>query len=182
MTERRVCSRMGVKWTMPRYKQEWRNICALLPSYLEDGTNGTVVTYLDGTAEEVEYRLCWVVDDLLLHLHTGREALIKRSRTYLGRNARRVPLIASSELCLVPVKGREALLRNDGSTGYVALAHVADVIPKGKENRVYFTGGTYITVYDTTRTLWENLNLTKEMKKNMEEYLCQSIPLHSAGA
>ena len=82
----------------------------------------------------------------------------------------------------MPVKGREALLRNDGSTGYVALTHVADVIPKGKENRVYFTGGTYITVYDTTRTLWENLNLTKEMKKNMEEYLCQSTPLHSAGA
>ena len=182
MTERRVCSRMGAKWTMPRYKQEWRNICALLPAYLEDGTNGTVVTYLDSSTEAVAYRLQWVVDDLLLHLHTDRAALIKRSRTYLGRNARRVPLIASSELCLVPVKGREALLRNDGSTGYVALDHVADVIPRGKENRVYFTGGTYITVYDTTRTLWENLNLTKEMKKNMEEYLCQSTPLHSVGA
>ena len=82
----------------------------------------------------------------------------------------------------MPVKGREALLRNDGSTGYVALANVTDVIPRGKENRVYFIGGTYITVYDTTRTLWENLNLTKEMKKNMEEYICQSTPLHLAGA
>ena len=178
----RTISRTGAKWTIPRYKQEWRNICALLPAYLEDGTNGTVVTYLDSSTEAVAYRLQWVVDDLLMHLHTDRAALIKRSRMYLGRNARRVPLIASSELCLVPVKGREALLRNDGSTGYVALAHVADVIPSGQENRVYFTGGTYITVYDTTRTLWENLNLTKEMKKNMEEYLCQSIPLHSAGA
>ena len=161
----RKCSRMGAKWSMPRYKQNWQSICALLPAYLEDGTNGTVVTYLDSSTEVVAFRLQWVVDDLLLYLHTDRAALIKRSRMYLGRNARRLPLIASPEFCLVPVKGREALLRNDGSTGYVVLTHVADVIPRGGENRVYFTGGTYITVYDTTRTLWENLNLAKEMKQ-----------------
>ena len=161
----RKCSRTGVKWQMPRYKQDWQSICALMPMYLEDGTNGTVVTYLDGTAEEVAYRLQWVLDDLLLHLHTNREALIKRSRMYLGSNARRVPLVASEDFCLVPVKGREAFMRNDGTTGYVVLAHVADVIPRDKENRVYFTGGIYITVYDTTYTLWVNLNLTKEMKQ-----------------
>ena len=182
MIARRICSRMGAKWSMPRYKQDWRNICALIPSYLEDGTNGTVVTYQDSSTEAVAYRLQWVLDDLLLHLHTNRAALIKRSRMYLGSNARRVPLIAMPELCLVPVKGREALLRNDGTTGYIVLSHVADVIPKGKENRVYFTSKHCITVYDTTRTLWENLNLTKEMKQNMEEYICQSTPLHSAGA
>ena len=178
----RKCSRTGVKWSIPRYKQDWQSICALLPVYLEDGTNGTKVIYLDGTAEEVAYRLQWVLDDLLLHLHTDREVLTKRSRMYLGRTARRVPLVASEDFCLVPVKGREALLRNDGATGYVVLAHVADVIPRGKENRVYFTGGTYITVYDTTRTLWENLNLAKEMKQNMEELLCQSTTLHSVDA
>ena len=158
-------------------------ICAILPAYLEDGTNGTVVTYLDDTAEEVPYRLCWVLDDLLLHLHTSREVLTKQSRLYLGKNAKRVPLVASAEVALVPVKGRQALMRNDGTTGYAVLAHVQDVIPHGTENRLYFTGGTYITVYDTTRTLWENLNLTKEMKKRYEEDLqWQSTPLHSVGA
>ncbi|MBO5140977.1 MAG: hypothetical protein J6B76_10055 [Peptococcaceae bacterium] len=165
----RAISRTGAKWIMPRYKREWQNICALLPAYLDDGTNGTVVTYLDGTAEAVAYRLCWVVDDLLLHLHTSREVLTKRSRMYLGKNARRVPLIASPQLCLVPVKGREALMHNDGTVGYLVLAHVQDVIPRGDTNKVYFTGGTYVTVYDTTRTLWENLNLTKEMSMEMGE-------------
>ena len=109
------------------------------------------------------------MDDLLLHLHTSREVLTKRSRMYLGKNARRVPLIASPQLCLVPVKGREALMHNDGTVGYLVLAHVQDVIPRGDTNRVYFTGGTYVTVYDTTRTLWENLNLTKEMWLDMGE-------------
>lgn len=182
---RRVCSRAGTRWTIPRYKRDWQTICALLPAYLENGTNGTVVTYLDGTTETVPYRLQWVLDDLLLYLHTGRAALVKQSRIYLGRNARRVPLIASQAFCLVPVKGREALLRNDGSTGYIVLNYVEDVIPRGNANSVYFTGGTDITVYDTTRTLWENLNLAKEMKlqmnRNREESICQSTPLHSAG-
>ena len=181
MTKRTI-SRIGNKWTIPRYKRDWRSICALMPSYLENGANGTVVTYLDGSAEAVAYRLQWVLDDLLGYLRTSRAVLTRQSKLYLGKQARRVPLLASKEFCLVPAKGREALMRNDGSTGYVVLAHVEDVIPYGNGNRVYFTGGTYITAYDTTRTLWENLNLTKEMKKNMEEYLCQSTPLHSAGA
>jgi hypothetical protein len=56
----RICSRTGAKWTIPRYKRDWQNICALMPSYLEDGTNGTVVTYLDSSTEAVYYRLPWV--------------------------------------------------------------------------------------------------------------------------
>lgn len=25
-------------WRLPRYKTDWRDICALLPAYLSDGT------------------------------------------------------------------------------------------------------------------------------------------------
>ena len=131
----RAISRTGTKWTMPRYKREWQNICALLPAYLDDGTNGTVVTYLDGTAEAVAYRLCWVVDDLLLHLHTSREVLTKRSRMYLGKNARRVPLIASPQLCLVPVKGREALMHPTGCSSYEQTSHPRARSPKRGSSR-----------------------------------------------
>ena len=193
--KKRVCSRMGIKWAVPRYKREWQNICAMLPAYLEDGTNGTKVTFLDSKEEHVRYRLQWVLDDLLGSLCTSRAILTKQSQRYLGKNARRVPLIASAELALVPVKGREALGSNDATTGYVVMRHVEDVIPQGKENIIFFTGDTQIRVQDSTRTLWANLNLTKELLYNIqqeklqnyqsnlkEEPIWQSTPLPSMGA
>ena len=175
----RICSRTGAKWTIPRYKRDWQNICALMPSYLEDGTNGTVVTYLDNSTEAVYYRLPWVLDDLLGYLRTSRAVLTKQSRAYLGKQARRVPLLASPQFCLVPVKGREVYNKYEQVTGYVVLRHVEDVIPDGATNRVYFTGGHYITVLDMTETLWHNLNMAKEMK---EKLLWESTQLQSVGA
>ena len=176
----RICSRTGAKWTIPRYKRDWQNICALMPSYLEDGTNGTVVTYLDNSTEAVYYRLPWVLDDLLGYLRTSRAVLAKESKRILGKKARRVPLFASPQFCLVPVKGRDELSKGDGTVGYIVLNHAQDVIPdKGAGNRVYFSGNTYITVHDTTRTLWANLNLAKDMK---EKLLWESTQLQSVGA
>ena len=175
----RICSRTGAKWTIPRYKRDWQNICALMPSYLEDGTNGTVVTYLDNSTEAVYYRLPWVLDDLLGYLRTSRAVLTKESRACLGKQARRVPLLASPQFCLVPVKGREVYNKYEQVTGYVVLRHVEDVIPDGATNRVYFTGGQYITVLDMTETLWHNLNTAKEMK---EKLLWESTQLQSVGA
>ncbi len=175
MTQKRTISRIGNKWTIPRYKREWRSICALLPAYLHDGTNGTMVTYLDGSDEAVGYRIPWVLDDLLGYLRTSRAVLTRQSKAYLGKQARRVPLIASEEFSLVPVKGRDELAKGDGTVGYIVMEHVADVIPRGAVNTVYFQGGAGITVLDTTRTLWGNLNLTKDMK---EEILWQSTQSH----
>ena len=175
----RICSRTGAKWTIPRYKRDWQNICALMPSYLEDGTNGTVVTYLDNSTEAVYYRLPWVLDDLLGYLRTSRAVLAKESKRILGKKARRVPLLASPQFCLVPVKGRDELSKGDGTVGYIVLNHAQDVIPADIGNRVYFGTGTYITVHDTTRTLWANLNLAKDMK---EKLLWESTQLQSVGA
>ena len=169
MTSRK-CTRIGAKWKLPKYKLEWQNICAILPTYLDDGTNGTVVYYLDGTTEEVAARLQWVLNDLLRYMHSSIEVITSQSRLRLGKNARRVPLIVTPDFCLSPIKARIPISRSDVGTGYLVLAHVQDVIPYGKENHVYFTGGKYITVLDTTRTVWENLNLTKEMR---EEYIWQ---------
>ena len=160
----RAISRTGAKWIMPRYKREWQNICALLPAYLDDGTNGTVVTYLDGSAEAVAYRLCWVVDDLLLHLHTSREVLTKRSRMYLGKNARRVPLIASSQLCLVPVKGREAVGEHDSTVGYIVFRHVQKIMPAYGGTEVHFSGEGTIQVLDRPQTLWANIQTAEKVK------------------
>ncbi len=152
----------------PRYKTDWRQICAILPAYLADGTNGTEITYIDGTVEEVEYRLCWVLDDLLGHLKSSTAILTKQSRSLLGKNARRVPLVLCKDFILVPVKGREAVGEHDKSIGYVVLHQAEKIIP-GNDGGccVCFQGGAAVTVYDQPRTLWDRLQQAEQMKQRM---------------
>ena len=95
-----------------------------MPVYLADGTNGTEITYLDGTVEQMDKRLCWVLNDLLFHLRSSTSVLMRQSRMVLGKPARRVPMVLKKEFSLVPVKGRERIGEYDSQTGYVVLNHV----------------------------------------------------------
>lgn len=166
---RRNDSQSGIKWAMPRYKQDWQHICAILPAYLDDGTNGTQITYTDGREETVHYRVPWVLDDLLEYLCSSRSVLTAQSKAYLGKYARRVPLIVPHQLTLVPVKGREEHAKGHGTVGYLVLEHIVDVRPSTKnENIVYFTNHAQVQVLDNTRVLWGNITLSESLKQTME--------------
>lgn len=146
---------------LPRYQTDWQSICAILPAYLPDGTNGTEVCYLDGTRETVGARLCWVLDDLLGYLRTSQAVLARQSRKLLGARARRVPLVLHEQFCLVPVKGRVILGANDSTLGYVVLHHVRQVTPEPDGTCITFTGGLTVKVRDRGRTVWESVRRAK---------------------
>ena len=150
---------------LPRYKTGWRQICAILPAYLPDGTNGTTITYLDDTMEEIPYRLCWVLNDLLGYLKSSTAILIKQSRSLLGRKARRVPLVLNRKFCLVPVKGSEVLSRCDGATGYVVLRHVQNLITSETGSRIQCTSGITVPVHDNPRVLQYKIKQAKQLLK-----------------
>ena len=147
----------------PRYKQDWRQICAILPAYLPDGTNGTEITYLDGTNEYIANRLCWVLDDLLGHLRSSKAILTAQSRRMLGNNVRRVPLVLCPEFTLVPVKGREAIGEYHAVIGYVVLRYIDKIISEEKGCRIQFQESTAIQVQERSRTVWENIQKAKAM-------------------
>ena len=152
----------------PAYKSRWQEICAILPAYLEGGINGTAITYLDGSAEQVDKRLCWVVNDLLFHLRSSTSVLMRRSRMLLGKTARRVPLVLNREFTLVPVKGREKLSRYDAQTGYVVLRHVACVMQEEDRRYIGFNGGAKVRVYDNLRTFIRNIRTTEQLLEQNE--------------
>ena len=149
----------------PRYKQDWRQICAILPAYLPDGTNGTEITYLDGTKEYIANRLCWVLDDLLGHLRSSKAILTAQSRRMLGNNVRRVPLVLCPEFTLVPVKGREAIGEYHAVIGYVVLRYIDKIISEEKGCRIQFQESTAIQVQERSRTVWENIQKAKAMSR-----------------
>jgi len=113
-----------------RYCTDWRSICAILPAYLPDGTNGTVVYFIDGSCEAVRHRITWVVDNLLEYMLTSKAILERQSIRWMGgSNRRRVPLVVDDTFCLVPVTCRVSRRRNDGVTGYVVLRYIQQVLP-----------------------------------------------------
>ena len=113
-----------------RYCTDWDKICAILPAYLVDGTNGTLIYYSDGTYDVLRHRIIWVLDDLLEYMLTSKAILEHHSIRWMGGiDRRRVPLVVNDTFCLVPVTCRMAQRRNDGSTGYVVLRYIYDVLP-----------------------------------------------------
>ena len=149
----------------PRYKQDWRQICAILPTYLPDGTNGTEITYLDGTKEYIANRLCWVLDDLLGYLRSSKAILTAQSRRLLGDKVYRVPLVLCDEFILVPVKGRKPIGKYDSLLGYIVLHYVTQIVRDNKKTIIYFGSDVTVTVYDYLRTVRQNIERAKMINR-----------------
>lgn len=171
--------RDGIVCAMPRYKYDWHKICAILPVYLRDGTNGTQIIYDGGTCETVPNRVQWVLDDLLGYLHTSREVLVHQCKQYMSKDARRVPLIVSEEFSLMPVKGREELCKGDSTVGYIVTKKLMYFVSGEGKRMAYFIGGGCVEVLDTQRTLSANMKLIQELR---DKVLWQSTQSQSVGA
>ncbi len=153
------------QWKLARYKQNWRDICAILPKYLGDGTNGTVIYYTDGSTEVVGRRLVWVLDDLLAYLCTDKRLLHQKAVASLEQQeSYRVPLVVNRQLCLVPIKGRKRISKYDSQVGYAVLHHIESIQAAADGTLVQFNSGQSITALDSMRTLKKNLQLTEELK------------------
>ena len=172
-------------WQPPRYKAECHNIYALLPTYLSDGTNGTLLYYADGTAEPEDTRLCWVLDDLLGYHYSSKLLLRQQSRwlsEQLGQPLeRRMPLLLTPDFCLVPVKVRLPQSRHHGADGYVVHSAIAAVTANndGPGNIILLKNGQEILVLDSLRTLRKNLRLTEQLAQKLAQLnaeLAKSVP------
>ncbi len=167
----RVCTRIGSKWTTPRYKAQWQQICAITPEFLYNGTNGTIITYIDGSKDAIENRINWVVDDLLRYQRSSLPELVKHSRAYLGKKARRVPLVLSETFTLMPIKAREIHSKNEGAVGYVVMSHVQDIVADEKSNIIRCTNGVEVRALDYPEVLANNFRLAKNLQRMMEQDL-----------
>lgn len=162
-------------WSLPRYKREWHNICALLPAYLPDGCNGSMILYEDGGTEEIKASLSWLLDDLLDYLRSNKAVLQQQSSeiaVQMGkRNKRRLPLILNEAFLLLPVKARATFNRYHGVDGYVVLPKVANITEQnGKDGcKICFTNQLELEVLDNLYTLRGNMALAAKMQEYLRE-------------
>ncbi len=153
------------QWKMPRYKRDWKAVCAMIPKYLSDGANGTVIYYIDGTTEEYPNRLQWVLDDWLGYWGSSTQLLRKKSAEYLGcKTVKRVPLVVDKACCLLPVKARDSFSKNHGNMGYVVMEYVYSAEETDGKTTVQLAGGQSIILLEHVRTLRKNRRLGMALK------------------
>lgn len=169
------------------YKTHYRHVSAILPAYLtqpgDADTNGTVILYQDGRAEQVPHTLRYVLDDWLGYQQSSIDTLRSQSCQYLGDTAcRRVPLLLGDSLCLLPVKVRKAHNRNHSVTGYIVLnklkrVHTRHTCPHSQRVLGVSDPGTY-TANAAVIHLSDNTYLqTMECKQTIEHNMSLAIGL-----
>lgn len=136
------------------WEELWPRLQGLYPFIAEDGGNYTAVLLTEGQ-ELVDTRKTKTV---LAHLAGNFAldlALVKaRGRKVLGCR-REVPLVFLPELVLLPVKRREAPMKDAGSLGYVVLSQIAgweEVEKPPYRTRIFFHQGTYLEVMTAPKT------------------------------
>lgn len=156
-------------WQLPRYKIDWRDICAIIPIYLPDGTNGCQIFYADGSMEQITARLSWVLDDLLNYRRSSKAILLQQSRwmmQQLGyRQQRRLPLILEDGFCLVPVKARQTVNHNHAVDGYIVLSKVKRTYQYNNDTNVILKNHHNMIIMDSLRTVRQNLQLAAELER-----------------
>jgi len=161
-------------WQPPRYQKDLPHIYALLPAYLTGGTNGTLLYYADGTVEQEDTRLCWVLDKLLGYRCSSKGLLQQQSRWLLEQLGqpleRRLPLLLAQDFCLVPVRARLPQSRNHAADGYVVHSVVTAVAENdnGPGSVILLKNGQQLLVLDSLRTLRKNLQLTEQLAQKLE--------------
>ncbi len=123
-----------------------------------------MIYYVDGTREELAFRLVWVLDDLLGYLDTSREQLMKKSAGWMEKNsAKRVPLVVDEQCCLVPIKGRTVFSVDDGVSGYVVLAYVQSVYREDGKTVIQLARNQCVMALERERIVKQNIRLAKEL-------------------
>ncbi len=162
-------------WHFSRYKARRCNICALLPVYLPDGTNGSQIYYMDGSVEQSVARVSWVLEDWLSHWHSSKPLLQRQSRRLLEQLGRpqqkRLPLLFAPDFALMPVKARQPQSHSHAADGYVVYNLIA-TIAKNKEGPgciIWLKNGQELLALDSLRTLQTNLQMMAQLTKAMKD-------------
>ncbi len=188
-TRRNVDGFYRYKAEVPTWQQQWKQICAILPMYLPDDINGTII-YYDDAPPEIVYSTCgYVVEQLMQYLMTSSTILQKRSAQLLGvKDMRRTPMMHSCGLCLMPVKSRKPRSKSDAASGYVVMGKINATYSVKKERRpdtvrmtdlpehypdtatiIAFDSGLKLKVMDSRRTVNSNLALCLELMARRHE-------------
>jgi hypothetical protein len=123
-------------------------LLCLLPHYADDGTNGTMLYLSGGRTLFLPNKTKTVLRQLAREFAVDLQAAREIYARYCHRG-RLVPVVLLPSLVLLPVHSRQALAKDDGATGYLVFAQVAQIVPAAGEqgqanSQVWFVDGSHI--------------------------------------
>ena len=116
-------------YTKPELLQ-WGEIALLQPIYQDNGKNGCIVYYCDGSYDKVRNSCATVRARMAKMYSVNIKEAEKAARAYKEYNRRRAVSVQLHEHCtLVPVVCRKAQRRNSGTLGYLVLERLYECTP-----------------------------------------------------
>ncbi|HHY61166.1 MAG TPA: hypothetical protein GX504_11145 [Clostridia bacterium] len=136
------------------WEEKWPHLLGFYPFLAEDGGNYTKVMLAHGE-QVVERRKTKTVLAHLAGLFALDVGLVKARGRKVLKSRREVPLALVPELVLLPVKRREAPMKDAGTIGYVVMAQVAgwEEAPEPPyRTRIFFQEGSFLDVLTAPAT------------------------------
>lgn len=140
-----------------------KEIVAIIPVYLQNIGNGTIVYTIDEGAWEIPKTIKTVIRQLCEYFHLD----LKVSRNYYGKilNIKNiVPLVLNDDYIFSPVKTRKPFTKNDGSTGYINVKYIDEIIETGDGTEIKMGDYTIKSLYSKA-TVNKNINNAIIIKK-----------------
>lgn len=149
-----------------------KGVMALLPEYIKDKGNCTIIWTVDGKVRVVDRTVKTVIKNMANYYQLDLKQLNKTYCKLLSIK-RTPPIPFSRDNIFIGLKTRIPISKNDGAHGYVRLNKVKKVVEKGKCSLIYMKNGPSIRAYYKKDTVDKRL---KEGKIIEEVFINKNLP------
>lgn len=150
---------------------EWLDggLCAILPRYEQDGSNGTDILFEDGSRINHKRKVRAVIKELASLYQKDLTLIREHAAKALGQKTM-LPISITPGITLVPFKVRKPIGQNDGAIGYVFESAVVKLYKAEKGSLIKLKGGFEVSVFENIKTANRHIENAERARKNALQY------------
>ena len=145
----------------------WSRFAAVVPYYKDNGRTASIVYYRDGSRDFTDARCERVLEELAVYWKLTLDGLQRRPEQLCqNKNRRRMPLVLTENISLIPLKCREENYRNTGTLGYwmkSSMYHV-QILPDGTTLILLYKEHKGIAIPQRWETVMQQIKLCEQLE------------------
>src|SRR5690625_258510 len=149
-----------------------KGVIALLPEYIKDKGNCTIIWTKDGKSKVVDRAVKTVIKNMSNYYHLDLKQSNETYCKYLSIK-RSLPIPFSKDNIFIAIKTRIPISKNDGAHGYIRLNKIKKVVAEKQYSLIYMKKGLSIRSYYKKETIDRKI---KEGKIIEEIFLSREFP------
>jgi len=160
---------------------EWlsKGMCAILPRYEPDGTNGSDILFEDGKRLTHKRKVRMVIKELAGLYQKDLTLIRGHAAQELGQKSM-LPIYINPAIVLVPFKTRKPIGKDDGALGYVFESAVLSMDEANIGTQIKLKGELLVVVFENIKTAKRHMDNAARVRKNAVQYGLRQEQLSSA--